>query len=78
MIVAERATYSVALMCRCLEVFCSGFYAWLTSSPSERDARDDGLAEKIREIHRKSRETYGSPLCASRTLSGRSSSRRRS
>jgi transposase InsO family protein len=48
-------------MCRCLEVSCSGFYAWLKSSPSERNVRDDSLAEKIREIHRKTRETYGSP-----------------
>ena len=61
MIVAERATYPVTLMCRCLEVSCSGFYAWLKSSPSEREVRDDSLAKKIREIHRKTRETYGSP-----------------
>lgn len=61
MIVAERANYPVALMCRCLEVSCSGFYAWLKSSPSARAQRDGRLADKIRVIHRKSRETYGSP-----------------
>lgn len=61
MIAAECATYPVTLMCRCLEVSCSGFYAWRKSSPSERETRDGSLVELIREIHGKSRETYGSP-----------------
>jgi transposase InsO family protein len=58
---AERANFPVALMCRCLEVSCSGFYAWLKRSPSERAERDSSLADKIRVIHGRSRETYGSP-----------------
>ena len=61
MIVAERATYPVALMCRCLEVSCSGFYAWLKAPLSDRKVRDNGLTEKIRGIHAKTHETYGSP-----------------
>ena len=61
MIAAERATYPVALMCRCLEVSCSGFYAWLKAPLSERSLRDNGLTARIREIHRKTHETYGSP-----------------
>ena len=61
MLMAERATYPVALMCRCLEVSCSGFYAWLKAPLSKREVRDNGLAEKIRLIHLKSYETYGSP-----------------
>lgn len=61
MIAAERASYSVALMCRCLTVSRSGFYAWLNSSPSDRSVRDDELCERIREIHAASRGTYGSP-----------------
>jgi transposase InsO family protein len=60
-IVAERATYPVALMCRCLEVSCSGFYAWLKAPPSKRRVRDRQLTEMIREIHAKAHETYGSP-----------------
>lgn len=61
MIKAERANYAVALMCRCLEVSCSGFYAWLKRPPSERAQRDKSLADKIRGVHDKSRMTYGSP-----------------
>lgn len=61
MIKAERANYPVALMCRCLEVSCSGFYAWLKRPPSERARRDRALADKIRSAHSKSRMTYGSP-----------------
>ena len=61
MIMAERANYAVALMCRCLTVSCSGFYAWLKRPPSERAKRDSRLAEKIRVAHNKSRKTYGSP-----------------
>lgn len=61
MIAAERAWYSVALMCRCLKVSRSGFYAWLRSSPSKREVHDVELSERIREIHAKSRGTYGSP-----------------
>lgn len=61
MIVAERANYPVALMCRCLGVSCSGFYAWLKRSPSERVVSDQALTDKIRTIHEKSRQTYGSP-----------------
>lgn len=61
MIAAERASYSVALMCRCLKVSRSGFYAWLRSSPSDRAVRDAELSEQILGIHARSRGTYGSP-----------------
>jgi putative transposase len=61
LIAAERAWYPVALMCRCLRVSRSGFYAWVKSTPSDRSAVDSKLSERIREIHAKSRGTYGSP-----------------
>jgi transposase InsO family protein len=60
-IAAEQASYPIALMCRCLDVSRSGFYAWSTSKPSDRDRTDAELAKKIREIHERSRGTYGSP-----------------
>ena len=61
MIKAERATYSVALMCRGLGVSCSGFYAWLKAPVSKRAERDLRLLGRIREIHEKTNKTYGSP-----------------
>ncbi len=48
-------------MCRVLEVSTSGYYAWLKREPSRRDRSDAPLTERIRSVHSKSRETYGSP-----------------
>ena len=58
---AERASYPVAMMCRMLGVSKSGYYAWRGRPPSERRRQDAFLTEKIREIHSRSRETYGYP-----------------
>ncbi len=58
---AERASYPVAVLCRMLGVSKSGYYAWRDRPPSRRALQDALLTEKIREIHSRSRETYGSP-----------------
>jgi putative transposase len=58
---AERASYPVAVLCRMLGVSKSGYYAWRGRPPSERRRQDTLLIEKIREIHSRSRETYGYP-----------------
>jgi putative transposase len=58
---AERACLPVALLCRMLGVSRSGYYAWRSRPPSKRSRQDATLTAKIREIHRRSRETYGSP-----------------
>jgi putative transposase len=58
---AERASYPVAVLCRMLGVSKSGYYAWRGRPPSERSRQDALLIEKIREIHSRSRETYGYP-----------------
>jgi putative transposase len=59
---AERACLPVALLCRMLGVSRSGYYAWRSSrSPSKRGREDATLTARIHEIHRRSRETYGSP-----------------
>jgi len=58
---AERASYPVAVLCRLLGVSKSGYYAWRGRPPSERRRHDALLIEKIREIHSRSRETYGYP-----------------
>ncbi len=58
---AEKASYPVAVLCRMLGVSKSGYYAWRSRPPSERRRQDALLIEKIREIHSRSRETYGYP-----------------
>jgi putative transposase len=46
-------------MCRVLGVSPSGFYAWLKRAPSSRAVANELLLDRIREIHRDSRENYG-------------------
>jgi putative transposase len=58
-IAAERAHHPISLACRVLGVSRSGFHAWLSRAPSERDLADAWLSERIREIHAESRHTYG-------------------
>ena len=58
---AEKASYPVAVLCRMLGVSKSGYYAWRSRPPSERKRQDALLTEKIREVHSRSRGTYGYP-----------------
>ena len=53
--------YPIATMCRVLGVSTSGYYAWQQREPSARARSNKALLERIRAIHAKSRETYGSP-----------------
>jgi putative transposase len=57
----ERASYPVSTLCRVLGVSPSGFWAWRSRHPARRAAADAALAERISEIHRASRGTYGAP-----------------
>jgi putative transposase len=61
LIEAERTSFSIPLMCRMLGVSRSGYYDWRGRPPSKRTREDVALSAKIRQIHRSSRETYGSP-----------------
>jgi putative transposase len=58
---ANQAKHSVRLMCRLLEVSASGYYAWSKRPRSKRGQADEELLVKIREIHQRSRATYGAP-----------------
>ena len=57
----EKASFSVSSMCRALEVSASGYYDWRSREPSERQRRRDDLAIKVRAVHHRSKDTYGSP-----------------
>jgi putative transposase len=61
LIEAERTSFSVQFMCRMLKVSRSGYYDWRDRPPSRRSRENAVLTGKIHEIHRRSRETYGSP-----------------
>jgi len=58
-IAAEKANYSISLMCRLLGVSRSGFHSWQRRAPSDRALGDAWLGERIAVIHRESRGTYG-------------------
>lgn len=51
----------MAALCRLLGVSRSGYYAWRRRPPSARARADQGLSQRIREIHERSRGTYGTP-----------------
>jgi putative transposase len=60
-ILAEKAFFPIALMCRCLHVSRAGFYAWVQRPPSQRALENQRLLARVREAHEQSRQTYGSP-----------------
>ena len=61
LIEAERTSFPVQFMCRMLGVSRSGYYDWKSRPPSSRSRENATLTSKIHEIHRRSRESYGSP-----------------
>jgi transposase InsO family protein len=60
-IAAQLGKFPMKLMCRVLEVSRSGYYAWRTRPKSERSKENQRLLERIKEVHKKSKKTYGSP-----------------
>ena len=57
----HAAGYPVKRLCELVEVSRSGFYAWRERPASPRQVADDELGVVIREIHERSRGTYGAP-----------------
>ena len=60
-IAAEKARHTVTILCRCLRVTRSGFYAWARRGPSVRTPRDRQLGVKVRACFAASGDRYGSP-----------------
>ncbi len=58
---AEKALYSISLMCRVLGVSRSGYHGWKGRPPSSRSVEDSAITQRIREVHESSRRTYGYP-----------------
>lgn len=68
----------MSTLCQLYGVSRAGYYAWSRRPASERDVGDAQLIEKIRAVHRESRQTYGSPrVHAALTQAGESVGRRR-
>ncbi len=61
MIHAEKASFPVAFMCKHLGVSRSAYYAWEKQPESEKVQEDQRLLKKIKESHKNSKQTYGSP-----------------
>lgn len=49
------------VLSRLIGVSFQGFYSWLKTKDKVKENRNSVLVEKIKEIHQKSRSTYGSP-----------------
>jgi putative transposase len=57
----HRPQFSLAVLCRMLQVTCSGYYAWRQRPRSQRRQQDEQLIIHIRAIYGQSRGRYGSP-----------------
>jgi len=57
----RRSEFGVEKMCLALKVSKSGYYAFRGRGKSRRVSENELLLSRIKEIHEKSRKTYGSP-----------------
>ena len=57
----HASRFAVNLMCSALQVSTSGYYAWIDRPESARAQANHQLLGQIRDAHRRSRCSYGSP-----------------
>jgi len=57
----HETEFPISVMCDVLSVSRSGYYVWRKKPASKRKQANAKLLEKIRAVHRESREAYGSP-----------------
>ena len=55
----HRKVQEISLMCQVFGVSQSGFYSWLSRPESKRSLANKEIVGHLKEIHRKSRRTYG-------------------
>lgn len=60
-IAEHRSRWPVARMCNLMGVSLSGYYTWRQRSPSQREQANRELVAAIRQVHKNSMKTYGSP-----------------
>ena len=60
-IAVERASHTITILCRCLQVTPSGYYAWRGRPESQRTRDDRRLTVMVRASFEASRQRYGSP-----------------
>ncbi len=60
-IAAKKAEHTITILCRCMRVTRSGFYAWVHRGLSPRAQRDVVLRTKLRAFFAASGERYGRP-----------------
>jgi putative transposase len=58
---AEKPHHQVSRLARVLGVARAGYYAWSSRPASARTLADQALTDQIRQIHARSRATYGAP-----------------
>lgn len=56
----QRDSYPVQTMCRVLAVSKSGFYKWLSATPSPRAQRREAIKADVRRVYESSSGIYGS------------------
>ncbi len=59
-VLAEKARTPVSVACELLGVSTSGFYAWTSRAPFDRELSDVWLIERIKSIYGENRGVYRS------------------
>ena len=59
-VLAKKARTLVSVACELLGGSTSGFYAWASRAPSDRQLSNAWLSERIKAIHNETRGVYGS------------------
>jgi putative transposase len=59
LIETNKSDFTVVKLCRVFQVKVSGYYRWRNKKRTPRQVEDEILIDKIRDIHKQSKETYG-------------------